>query len=165
MDVSTREISAAVIISKFGVGDIAKAARLAGLDWLATNKLSDDEIRARIYKPATVRRSQLVEPDCGHLYREFKRADVTLQLLWEEYQVQHGSNAYNYSAFCDRFIRLASVPFWTLPARPCPSSMRILANAPAGQPVHPPITAPKAGCEPVADAARYDSLRAEVDHA
>jgi transposase len=100
---STREIAAALHISKTSVGDIAKAARLAGLDWEAASKLSDEELSARIYKPATVRRSQLIEPDYGLLYRELKRADVTLQLLWEEYQVQHGSNAYKYSAFCDRF--------------------------------------------------------------
>ena len=100
---STREIAAALHISKSSVGGIAKAARLAGLDWEAANKLSDDELSARIYKPATVRRSQLIEPDHGYLYRELKRADVTLQLLWEEYQGQHGSNAYKYSAFCDRF--------------------------------------------------------------
>ena len=100
---STREIAAALHISKTSVGDIAKAARLAGLDWETANKLSDDELSARIYKPATVRRSQLIEPDHSYLYRELKRADVTLQLLWDEYQGQHGSNAYKYSAFCDRF--------------------------------------------------------------
>ena len=103
---STREIAAALNISKTSVGDIAKAARLAGLDWEAASKLSDDQLSARIYKPATVRRSQLIEPDHGYLYRELKRADVTLQLLWEEYQGQHGSNAYKYSAFCDRFRQL-----------------------------------------------------------
>ncbi len=100
---STREIAAALNISKSSVSDIAKAARLAGMDWEAANKLSDDELSARIYKPSTVRRSQLIEPDHRYLYRELKRADVTLQLLWEEYQAQHGSNAYKYSAFCDRF--------------------------------------------------------------
>jgi transposase len=100
---STREIAAALHISKTSVGDIAKAARLAGLDWEAASKFSDDELSVRIYKPATVRRSLLIEPDYSLLYRELKRAGVTLQLLWEEYQVQHGSNAYKYSAFCDRF--------------------------------------------------------------
>lgn len=100
---STREIAAALHISKTSVGDIAKAARLAGLDWEAARQLSDEELSARIYKPATVRRSQLIEPDHGYLYRELKRADVTLQLLWEEYQGLHGPNAYKYSAFCDRF--------------------------------------------------------------
>ncbi|MEI8158836.1 MAG: IS21 family transposase [Burkholderiales bacterium] len=100
---STREIAAALHISKTSVGDIAKAARLAGLDWEAASKLSDDELSVRIYKPGTVRRSQLIEPDYSLLYRELKRADVTLQLLWEEYQGQHGTNAYKYSAFCDRF--------------------------------------------------------------
>jgi len=48
---STREIAAALHISKTSVGDIAKAARLAGLDWETANKLSDDELSARIYKP------------------------------------------------------------------------------------------------------------------
>ena len=46
---STREIAAALHISKSSVGDIAKAARLAGLDWEAANKLSDDELGATTY--------------------------------------------------------------------------------------------------------------------
>ena len=100
---STREIAAAVHVSKSSVSDIARAARLAGLDWEAANKLNDDELNARIYRPGTVRKSALIEPDYSYLYRELKRTGVTLQLLWEEYQGQHGSNAYKYSAFCDRF--------------------------------------------------------------
>ena len=96
---STREIAAAVHVSKSSVSDIARAARLAGLDWEAANKLNDDELNARIYRPGTVRKSALIEPDYSYLYRELKRTGVTLRLLWEEYQGQHGSNAYKYSAF------------------------------------------------------------------
>ena len=100
---SSREIAAALHISKSSVGDIARAALKVGLDWETASRLSDDELKARIYRPGTLRRCALIEPDYKQMYRELKRADVTLQLLWEEYQVQHGSNAYKYSAFCDRF--------------------------------------------------------------
>ena len=57
---STREVAAALHISKSSVGDIAKAARLAGLDWEAASKLSDDELSARIYRPGTTRRASLI---------------------------------------------------------------------------------------------------------
>jgi transposase len=74
---STRKVAAALHISKSSVGDIAKAARLAGLDWEGASKLSDDELSARIYRSGTTRTSALIEPEYNHLYRELKRADVT----------------------------------------------------------------------------------------
>ncbi len=35
--------------------------------------------------------------------RELRRPGVTLHLLWEEYQQQHGGQAYKYSAFCEKY--------------------------------------------------------------
>ncbi len=100
---STRQIAAALGISKSTVSDIASYARAAGVDWALAQTLSDEELQARLYKPPIARASRHLEPDCAHIHRELRRPGVTLQLLWEEYQQQHGGQAYKYSAFCEKY--------------------------------------------------------------
>jgi transposase len=100
---STRQIGAALGISKSTVSDIASYARAAAVDWTLAQTLSDQELQARLYKPPVARQSRHLEPDCAHIHRELRRPGVTLQLLWEEYQQQHGGQAYKYSAFCEKY--------------------------------------------------------------
>ncbi|MEN3024244.1 hypothetical protein ABC439_34895, partial [Pseudomonas aeruginosa] len=96
---STRQIGAALGISKSTVREIASYARVAGVDWALAQSLNDDELQARLYKPPVARESRHLEPDHAHIHRELRRPGVTLQLLWEEYQQQHSGQAYKYSAF------------------------------------------------------------------
>ncbi len=103
---STRQIGAALGISKSTVSEIASYARVAGVagvDWALAQTLSDQELQARLYKPPVPRASRHLEPDHAHIHRELRRPGVTLQLLWEEYQQQHGGQAYKYSAFCEKY--------------------------------------------------------------
>ena len=100
---STRQIGAALGISKSTVSEIASYARVADVDWALAQTLSDEELQARLYKPPVARASRHLEPDCAHLHRELRRPGVTLQLLWEEYQQQHAGQAYKYSAFCEKY--------------------------------------------------------------
>jgi len=100
---STRQIGAALGISKSTVSEIASYARVAGVDWTLAQTLSDEELQARLYKPPVARESRHLEPDCAHIHRELRRPGVTLQLLWEEYQQQHAGQAYKYSAFCEKY--------------------------------------------------------------
>lgn len=100
---STRQIGAALGISKSTVSEIASYARVAGVDWALAQTLSDEELQSRLYKPPVARESRHLEPDCAHIHRELRRPGVTLQLLWEEYQHQHGGQAYKYSAFCEKY--------------------------------------------------------------
>jgi len=45
-------------------------------------------------------------PDCAVVHQELKRhRHVTLLLLWEEYQKEHGAAAYSYSEFCTHYRR------------------------------------------------------------
>lgn len=46
---STRQIGAALGISKSTVSDIASYARAAGVDWALAQTLSDEELQARLY--------------------------------------------------------------------------------------------------------------------
>ena len=106
-NLSQRQIGAALGISKSSVSDIASYARAAALDWAQAQLLSDDELQARLYRPPVARQSRHLEPDYAHLHGELKRAGVTLQLLWEEYQQQHQGQAYKYSAFCEKYQQWA----------------------------------------------------------
>lgn len=106
-NLSTRQIGAALGISKSTVSDIASYTRAAGLDWSEAQHLSDEELQARLYRPPVARQSRQFEPDYAELHSELKRAGVTLQLLWEEYQRQHQGAAYKYSAFCEKYQQWA----------------------------------------------------------
>ena len=100
---STRQIGAALGISKSTVSEVASYARAHGVDWPLAQSLSDEELQARLYPPPVARASRHLEPDYAHIHRELRRPGVTLQLLWEEYQQHHGGQAYKYSAFCEKY--------------------------------------------------------------
>jgi len=100
---STRQVAAALNISKTTVSQIALYARDAGVDWPQANTLGDDERRARLYPPPRPRSSARREPDYAELHQELKRPGVTLQLLWEEYRAHAGEAAYRYSAYCEKY--------------------------------------------------------------
>jgi transposase len=98
-----RQVGAALGISKSCVSEIASYARAAGVDWALAQALSDDELQSRLYRPAVPRQSRHLEPDYAGIYRELQRPGVTLQLLWEEYQLAHQGLAYKYSTYCEKY--------------------------------------------------------------
>jgi len=63
---STRQIGAALGISKSTVSEIASYARVAGVDWALAQRLSDEELQARLYRPPVARESRHLEPDYGN---------------------------------------------------------------------------------------------------
>ena len=56
---STRQVAAALAISKTTVSEIAMYARDAGVDWPLASTLSDDELQARLYPPPRPRTRSL----------------------------------------------------------------------------------------------------------
>lgn len=81
---SYSEIARALKISKSVAGKYVSLARAAGVDWDAAQSLSDEELEARLYRPALPRSSHQLAPDFALVHQELKRPGVTLQLLWEE---------------------------------------------------------------------------------
>ena len=75
------EVSRALKISKSVVGKYVSLARVAGVDWDTAQTLSDEELQARLYRPALPRSSHQLAPDFALIHQELKRADVTLMLL------------------------------------------------------------------------------------
>ena len=104
-----REIAASCAISKGSVSDYLTRAREAGLTWALASALSDAEVEARLFKQLGRHEPQArAAIDFEWVHRELRRAGVTLQLLWVEYQqavVARGDGArpYQYSQFCDLY--------------------------------------------------------------
>ena len=103
---SYNEIGRALKISKSVVGKYVSLARVAGVDWDLVQTLSDEDLEARLYRPALTRASHQVVPDFGVVHQELKRANVTLMLLWEEYAMGNPL-AYKYTSFCIKYREFA----------------------------------------------------------
>jgi transposase len=99
---SLRECARVSGIAKTTVGDIVRNARAAGVDWAVAQTLSDEELDARLYRPAVARAARHLEPDFSLVHQELKRPGVTLQLLWEEY-ARGNILAYKYTSFCIKY--------------------------------------------------------------
>jgi glycine/D-amino acid oxidase-like deaminating enzyme len=104
---SLRECSQLLGLGKSTVGDIVRNARAAGVDWALAQRLSDEELQARLYRAAVPRAARHLEPDYARIHQELKRPGVTLQLLWEEYS-RANALAYKYTSFCVKYREWAA---------------------------------------------------------
>ncbi len=96
-----RQVAASVGASSGAVAGAVSRAGQAGLDWVAVQALSDDELEARLY-PAMAARATRPLPDWGWIHAERRKAGVTLDLLHLEYLENHPAG-YRYSQFCDYY--------------------------------------------------------------
>ena len=104
------EVARALKIAKSSAGKYVLLARVAGVDWSIAQTLTDDELEARLFRPAVPRSSHQLAPDFALVHQELKRAGVTLQLLWEEYARDLGDQralAYKYTSFCIKYRAFA----------------------------------------------------------
>ena len=104
---SYTEVGRALKISKSVVGKYVSLARAAGVDWELAQTLSDEDLDARLYRPALSRSSHQLAPDFALVHQELKRAGVTLMLLWEEY-ARDNPLAYKYTSFCIKYRAFAA---------------------------------------------------------
>ena len=102
------EVASAVGVSTGTVSHILERASLAGLSWPLPEDVDDEELRARLYPPAS-REGVRVQPDWDAVLaalqgpRERRRARLTRRQLWVEYRDEaraQGEVAYGYSQFC-----------------------------------------------------------------
>ena len=106
---SEREIAGAVGIGKSTVGAYLARAEEAGLRWAEAEAMSDAEAEAKLFTQVGRNEPAARAPiDLGHVHMELRRAGVTLELLWTEYQqaaVDGGSGLrpYQYSRFCELY--------------------------------------------------------------
>ena len=99
-----RDIARRVGVARSTARDMIARFERSELAWPVPPEISDAELELRLYGAAGVKpgRRKLPEPDWSVVAREMKRKHVTLQVLWEEYLVEH-PDGYRYSRFCDLF--------------------------------------------------------------
>lgn len=99
--VSERQISLSVGLSRSTVGDYVRRATRAGLSWPIPEATDDAALERLLFPP----RSEMLTrplPDWNSVHSELKRNGVTLMLLWEEYRATHGEG-YAYSHYCQLY--------------------------------------------------------------
>ena len=67
---SYSEVGRALKISKSAVGKYVSLARVSGVDWEVAQTLSDEDLEARLYRPALPRSSHQRAPDFGVVHHE-----------------------------------------------------------------------------------------------
>jgi hypothetical protein len=75
-ELSYNEVAQALKISKSVTGKYVSLARAAGVDWALAQTLTDEELEARLYRPAMPRSSHQLAPDFAAVHQELKRAGV-----------------------------------------------------------------------------------------
>ena len=88
----------------FGVGAIQKLLEEAAqpqLSWPLPEGMGDAVLSQLLYPGWYVGvRGKLPLPDWNKIHCELKPKDITLQLLWEKYGVQHPGRTYSYPRLC-----------------------------------------------------------------
>ncbi|MBF0561579.1 MAG: hypothetical protein HQL37_06060 [Alphaproteobacteria bacterium] len=103
LGLSEREIGRALGISKSGVGDAIRRARSCELTWPLPDELTDHALERRLFPSVEAAApDRRPKPDWLYVYKELRRRDMTLALLWEEYKAR-APDGYGYSRFCDHY--------------------------------------------------------------
>jgi transposase len=106
---SQRAVARAVGIARSTVAEYLERAEQAALSWQEADKLSDTEVEERLFRQVGKNEPQARAPVNFHwVHMELRRAGVTLQLLWNEYQQAvaegaSGQRPYQYSQFCELY--------------------------------------------------------------
>jgi transposase len=85
------------------VSDYLGRARRASLSWPLPDALDDERLEALLFPPPPgVPSDQRPMPDWAAVHRDFRRPNVTLALLWDEYRTTT-TDGFGYSWFCDLY--------------------------------------------------------------
>lgn len=94
-----REIAKSCGCGKSTVSEVLTRATTAGVSY--NSDLNDKEFMSALY-PVKERVNEIPEPDMNYVFKELKKKNVTLMLLWEEYKAEHPDGVM-YSQFCQRY--------------------------------------------------------------
>lgn len=99
VNLSLREIAQSISRGKTTVSEVISRAEKAGITWPI--EMNDSQLLATMYPPMEGKKSA-PEPDVEYIFREMKKKDTTLQLLWEEYKVNN-PDGLMYTQYCERY--------------------------------------------------------------
>jgi transposase len=106
-ELSERQISRALSISRTVVAKTLRAFRHSGLDLAAVAAMADSELEKQLNgerAPAADSRYAVLAARFPTMLVELKKKGMTLEYLWEQYANEH-PDAYQYSQFCRHFHR------------------------------------------------------------
>jgi transposase len=109
LKLSERQIAGALGIGHATVGAYLRRAVEAALCWEEAEKLSDAAVEARLFEQVGRNEPAARAPiDFAWVHLELRRAGVTMELLWSEYQQAiadggSGQKPYQYSHFCELY--------------------------------------------------------------
>ena len=101
---SQRAISRSCGVSQSTVSDYLAAAAAAGVQWPEASQWEEAEIERKLYprQPAPEFWRKHQPPDWLTIQRDLQsHQELTLQLVWEEYRIDH--TGYSYSRFCELY--------------------------------------------------------------
>jgi transposase len=100
---SSRQIAAALGISKGSVGNFLQRAQAAGLSWPLPEELTDTALERLLFAASTLDAdTPRPMPNWAYVDQELRRPGVTRQLLWQEYRSDQ-QDGYGYTWFCVQF--------------------------------------------------------------
>ena len=102
---SQRAIADSCGIAQSTVSEYLAASTAAGVTWPEAGEWDEAEIERKLYpqQPTPEFWRKHREPEWPAIQRELQRhQDLTLQLIWEEYRINHGEG-YSYSRFCELY--------------------------------------------------------------
>lgn len=102
---SERKIAAGLGIGHSAAGDYIRRARAVGLTWPIPDDLSDEGLEKLLFAPPEADPpSKRPMPDWAAIHLEYRKPNVTISLLWEEYRAEH-PDGYGRSQFCEHYRR------------------------------------------------------------
>lgn len=97
---SIREVANRCSISRTTIRKYLDRILVMGLSWKEIEALPDEHLESLVMRGSGARKKEMMDqPDWPAIYKELRRKGVTLQLLWEEYRIEH-PDGYQYSQFC-----------------------------------------------------------------
>lgn len=97
---SNRDIAASCSVSASTVSEVLNRAKEIGVTWAKAQPLDEEELEQVLFSERQQVKGSKKDLDLEYLYRELRRKDVTLQLLWAEY-IKDNPQGYKYSYFCE----------------------------------------------------------------
>ena len=100
---SRRAIARALLVSTTTVGDYLSRFERAGLRWPLDPDLSEPELERLLFPALQCSRASVRPvPDWAQVQKELiEHKELTLQLLWSEYNDRHGARAWSCPALVD----------------------------------------------------------------
>ena len=99
---SNRQIALTLNIARSTVNDLVVRFNNLNMQWPLPDNASLDSLDKALL-PGRSYLTQRVIPDGMDVNIDLSNKGVTKQLLWQEYQAEHGSSALGYTQFCNHY--------------------------------------------------------------